>query len=107
MEQVTVTFSGCGDDLVDVSGCPGEDEFGAYCAGSSPSVNAAFVLAGPGGAMKVLAVYDGVWGFAITQMGEDSPLPNWKTEVKVDRGYSADLVVTAPKGVSVAKLEVA
>jgi hypothetical protein len=102
---VEVVFSGCSDDLVNVDGCEGGDEFQAYGNGASPHVATTFLLTGFGGAVHVHAIYNGCWSFAVSQTDEDQPLPPWPIALRVgENGYSADLVITAPVGTKVSKL---
>lgn len=105
METIEITFSGASDDLVDISGCPGGDEFNCTMRAGPIDLGGVFLVTGPDGSMKVTAIYDGCWGFAVTQVDEGVPLPPWPSRLEVGgRGYSANLVLTVPKGTHVARL---
>lgn len=52
-------------------------------------------------------VYDGCWSMAIRQLDENTPIPNWLTNISVDVvGYSADLSFDVPDDVLVEEIEV-
>ena len=52
-------------------------------------------------------VYDGCWSMAIRQLDENTPIPNWLTNISVDAvGYSADLSFDVPDDVLVEEIEV-
>lgn len=100
-----VRFSGASDDLVYVQGCVGEDEYGAY--GHGRDICATFALEAYGGAVHVNALYAGrgVWSFSVSQIDPDAPLPPWPIRLEVGgRGYSADLIITAPMNAKVRRL---
>jgi hypothetical protein len=85
---VKVMFAGSSDDLIQVEGCPGGDEFGIY--GKGPHV-ATFNL---GGRVRVHAIYDGCWSFAAGQLDESIPFPDWSVRVTAGRGgYSTRLEI--------------
>jgi hypothetical protein len=98
-----ITIYGASDDLVEVDGCEGADEFGAY-GSKANEVNWHGDLVAPGtGAaeqMRVTAIYDGCWHFAIGQVDEDVPLPPWGTGIgqHPEVSYSALLSIDAPAG---------
>ena len=105
----TVRFQiyGASDDLVETNGISGCDEFGAYPLNNEPSGFAgSFVLAGPGGSMRILAFYapfsvGPCWTFAPMQMDEDVPFPDWPLRIhsgKPARGYSTVLEIDVPVG---------
>ena len=104
---VMISFEGASDDLVHVSGCPGEDEYN--CTKSLPGpidLGGIFLVSGPTGSLKVTAIYDGCWSFAVGQVDEDVPLPTWPMLIRQseERTYSAELIITAPKGTFVKRL---
>ena len=52
-------------------------------------------------------VYDGCWSMAIRQLDENTPIPNWLTNISIDAvGYSADLSFDVPDDVLVEEIEV-
>ena len=93
-----VTFSGSSDDLVQIWGCPGEDEYN--CISDGP-INSVFIL---GGKLKVYVIYDGCWSFAAGLVDEDIPV-DWAISVKQNR-YAMDLIVdTGDEAVAVVQIE--
>lgn len=95
----TAVFYGASDDLIEVEGVKGGDEFGAYRSDGS-RYHGSFNL---GGLMRVHAIYDGCWSFAVGQVDEDIPLPDWPVRVRWPggRGYSTRLEVDVPDDVKV------
>lgn len=71
----TAKFYGASDDLIEVEGIKGENEFTASADGP---LAASFNL---GGKMRVHAFYDGCWSFAVGQVDEDIPLPAWPVRI--------------------------
>lgn len=62
-------------------------------------VQASFVL---GGAMRIRALYDGCWSFAVGQVDEDIPLPGWPVAVEqYESGYSTLLRIQTPEKVAI------
>lgn len=90
----TAVFYGASDDLVEVEGVKGEDEFTA--PGNGPYMGA-FNL---GGKIRVHAIYDGCWSFAVGKVDEDIPLPNWPTRIS-ETGYTMRLEIDVPDDVKV------
>lgn len=92
-----ITIYGASDDLVEVDGCVGADEFNV-------GVNWQGDLVAPGTEqLRVFAEYDaarnGCWLIAVTQTDEDVPLPSWPiTFSGHDSGYSLLLSIDAPAG---------
>lgn len=77
----TVTFYGSSDDLVEIDGIKGADEFNVY-----EQINAFEVITGVIGeetGLRVLAIYDndGTWSFAVALLGEGIELPDWEMEL--------------------------
>lgn len=95
----TAVFYGASDDLVEVEGVLGGDEFGVYQSGNG-RYHGSFLL---GGEMRVHAIYDGTWSFAVGQVDEAVPLPDWPVRLKWPggRGYSTRLEIDVPEGVKV------
>lgn len=95
----TAVFYGHSDDLIEVEGVKGADEFGAYQSGDS-RYHGSFNL---GGHMRIHAIYDGCWSFAVAQVDEDIPLPDWPVRVmqSTDTPYSTRLEIDVPDNVKV------
>ena len=91
----TAKFYGASDDLIEVEGVKGADEFNVVAAG--PHI-ASFNL---GGKMRIHALYDGCWSFAVSQVDEEIPLPDWPIRISQskDSKYSTCLEVDVPDDV--------
>jgi hypothetical protein len=89
------TFYGSSDDLVEVAGVSGADEFNVN-SDLTPAIT--FNL---GGQMRVHAFYDGCWSFAVGQVDEDLPLPLWplRIEQSPENNYSTQLTIECPDDV--------
>lgn len=101
----TVKFYGASDDLVEVEGIPGADEF--WCDTTcAPFAYATFVV---GGKVRVRAIYDGCWSFAVGQVDEDLELPAWPIRITqhADPSYSVLLEIDVPDDTSVMRVECA
>jgi hypothetical protein len=101
----TITIYGASDDLIEVAGCEGADEFD--CSGSQRhAVNWHATLTAPDGpAMRVMAWYGpgGCWLLGIGQAGEDKELPSWPVTItqgdgRTSSAYNVVLTVEAPEG---------
>jgi hypothetical protein len=96
-----IVFYGASDDLVEVAGCEGEDEF---CIANVKDDQVCWHgdLVAPGGReqMCVSAIYDGCWSFAVGQTMEDVPFPDWGNGFgqSPDVAYSVELRIDAPEG---------
>jgi hypothetical protein len=93
-----ITIYGAFDDLIEIEGCDGADEYPTY--GKGPVAWRADLIA-PGGqeAMRVYAIYEECWSFAISQTMEDIPLPAWPVKISQhDSGYSTLVEIDAPAG---------
>jgi hypothetical protein len=93
-----ITIYGVSDDLVEVEGCKGADEF-TY----SSEMWRGDLVAPDGGSLRVHTWYDGVWRVAVGQVDEDVRLPAWPMRLEQGNGtrippYSTGLVVDAPEG---------
>lgn len=93
----TAIFSGASDDLIEIEGVKGADEFNVIADG--PYI-AAFNL---GGQMRVHAIYDGCWSFAVGQVDEDVQLPDWPVRLSMQPGvaHSTRLEIDVPSNVKV------
>lgn len=90
----TAKFYGASDDLIEVEGIRGADEFNVY--GDGPHM-ARFNL---GGMMRIHAIYDGCWSFAVGMVDEEIPLPDWPVRL-TSEGYSMVLEIDVPDTVKV------
>ena len=91
----TAVFTGHSDDIVYVEGVKGGDEFGCYQSDDDKLVHATFVL---GGKLKVYAIYDGCWSFAVGLVDEDD-IPEWPIRHKGFGGHSSIVEIDVPAGV--------
>jgi hypothetical protein len=94
-----ITIYGYSDDLVEVSGCKGADEF------NTNNFEADLAPAGEGGQMTVYCRYErsGCWSVGIGLVDEDVPFPNWALSIRQGRRedeavYTAVLEIDAPEG---------
>lgn len=93
-----IEITGGSDDLIEVSGCEGEDE---YCNPESVLVKLSGNLVAPDGAgVRINALYDnGCWSFSVGLIDEDTPWPGWDMEItEGDRPYNTLLTIDAPEG---------
>lgn len=103
MVDVLIVIFGVTDDLVEVSGCEGADEFDVGLAGRWQAD-----LVAPGGTeqMRVHCWYDdGCWQVGVGQVLEECQLPLWPVSIAqapamnpANPGYSAMLSIDAPEG---------
>lgn len=92
-------FEGASDDLIEIEGVKGGDEFSAWTK-DDEGVAGVFTL---GGKMRIRAIYDGCWSFSVGQVDEEIPLPPWPVRVEQSprTPYSVRLVVEVPDDVKV------
>lgn len=104
MTTIEITLSGSSDDLIDVGGCEGGDEF---TRPSNSSLKLSGNLIAPDGSgIRVLAFYDqqgvhssGCWSFALGQLDEEHQWPGWKQTIEQGfNEYSALVRIEAPEG---------
>ena len=93
---MTIRIYGGSDDLVEVEGCKGADEFGAPLSGGR--LWRGDLIAPDGGSLRVHMIYDGCWHVAVGQVDDGVPLPAWPLRFETEQGYSTVLVVDAPEG---------
>lgn len=95
-----IRFYGASDDLIEVEGCEGADEFNTTERG--PMVWCGDLIAPGGDAMRIHALYDnrGCWSFSIGQADKSIPFPEWPVRVRqhTNVDYSVLLTVDAPEG---------
>lgn len=101
-----ITIYGASDDLVEVAGCEGADEF-------SSDHWSADLVAPDGAQMSVWCWYTlgGTWAVGIAQADEDHQLPAWPVTIAQapamnpdNPGYSALLAIDAPDGTRLANI---
>lgn len=94
----TVIIHGASDDLVWIAGCKGENEFNV-----NPHRNGYAGTFNLGGKMRIHAIYDGCWSFAVGQVDEDIPLPDWPIRVKqgIENRYTTAIEIDVPDDVKV------
>jgi len=104
MKNNVFTIYGSSDDLIEITGGPGANEFCVNSSGENIIV-AAFSL---GGKIKIYALYDTCWCFAVGKMDEYIPIPeDWKIETypSKENDYSMELKITVPKDVGIVKID--
>lgn len=94
---MSVTIYGASDDLIEIAGCKGADEFNASMKDNDNPLMAEFVLSGEGGQIRIVALYDGCWSFAIAPVDEEVPIPAWPIKMSLhERGYSTLVEIDVP-----------
>lgn len=102
----TIKIFGASDDLIEVSGCKGADEFYAVEHGLHMGTldfvsdgGASGVL--PRSRLRVHAIYDGTWSFAVGLVEEGDKLPAWPIDISKsgENDYSAEVTIIAPADV--------
>ena len=94
---MTITISGASDDLIEIDGCEDADEF---CNPQSGTVKLAGNFVAPDGSgVRLYALYDGTWSFALGLMDEDHQWAGWPVTVEQgDRDYNTLVRLEAPAG---------
>lgn len=93
-----VTFYGYSDDLIEIDGpiegC-GEHDIGGN---SAPQKRVSFGVFCGADALRVTPVYTigGCWGFAVTQLEEADPFPDWEIKISRKHDYSTKLEIKLP-----------
>lgn len=105
-----ITIYGCSDNLVEVAGCDGADEF--YVNGDSRWQGD---LTSPDGTqMRVHCWFDddGCWQVGVGQTDDDHQLPPWPITITQqlamspdNPGYSALLSIDAPEGTKLVNIK--
>lgn len=92
----TLSMFGASDDLIEASGVFGAREF--YATGTDGTYMGSFNL---GGKMRIHALYDGCWSFAVGQVDEEIPLPDWPIRIgrAPECAYSTLLEINVPDDV--------
>lgn len=96
-----ITVYGASDDLIEVDGCKGADEFNAY---GDPTNWHGDLIAPDGSQMRIMASYErnGCWSVGACQVDEDVPFPAWPVTIRAARDreprYTAVMEIDAPEG---------
>lgn len=101
-----ITIYGASDDLVEVDGCEGADEFGSYgYEGTAVHWRGDFIAPGGGTIpeqLRVYAIYDGCWHFSVGQVDENVKFPPWfitiRQDLRDESECSVVLAIDAPPG---------
>lgn len=93
-----IRIYGASDDLIEVEGCEGADEFNSYEDG--PVMWRGDLRAPDGEAVRAHAVFDGCWSIALGQRDEYDPFPTWPITVArhPNMTYSTMVEIDAPDG---------
>lgn len=96
-----IQIYGASDDLIEIEGCEGEDEFGSYSRHSifefTTPAKEGFCLYGE---YAPEGMPDGVWVFGFAPLREDVPIPDWPMRMRLsERGYSPLFLIEAPDDV--------
>lgn len=99
-----ITIYGASDDLVEVAGCEGADEFNSDDWTGD-------LIAPDGSQMRVYVRYEiGHWSVGVSQVDEEFQLPGWPVTITQapamnpdNPGYSALLTIDAPDGTRLAQ----
>lgn len=89
-----IIIRGYSDDII--SYCVG-DEYDEHSCYGDGKIHSTMII---GGKVKVYAIYDGCWSFAIGQVDEEIPLPDWDFELQQsdDCEYSTQIKMLVPVG---------
>jgi len=101
----TLRMYGHSDDLVEVEGIAGADEYSATGWRDIASA-ATFRLLGPEHSCRIHAIYDdrGCWSFAVAPFEEGCQLPPWPVRLSLsERGHSTVLEMDVPTGTRIDK----
>ena len=77
---------GSSDDLLECDGLPGCDEFNVIKDG--PYIASLQVHSPTQGTLRIHAIYDGCWSFAVGQSDEDDIYPNWPIKYSLAKKYN-------------------
>lgn len=101
-----LTFAGASDDLIEITGPDGADEFNVHGPGQ---IMWSADVVDPDGSpvIRVLVLLlddNGCWHVAAGQVDEDTPMPDWPISIRQDPtcSYAAELQIDAPDGCTLA-----
>lgn len=89
-----ITITGASDDLVEVEGCKGADEFTYPSQGPWRGD----LVAPDGAQLRVHVMFDGCWHVSVGQVDEDVSLPDWPMTFSQSSKYATELCLEAPDG---------
>lgn len=93
--MTTIRINGASDDLVEVAGCKGADEFTYPSQGPWRGD----LIAPDGGQLRLhVFLSDGCWQVAVGQVDENVALPDWPLSFRQESSYAVELAVEAPDG---------
>ena len=98
-----ITIYGASDDLVEVDGCTGADEFDVWSDKDRVKWRGDFIDSADDERLRVYAIYDGCWHFSVGQTDADIPIAPWAVAIRqgltpAESNYSAVLTIDAPDG---------
>ncbi|ROO82654.1 hypothetical protein EDD29_0135 [Actinocorallia herbida] len=98
-DHITIRISGGSDDLVEVEGCEGADEFNCWGIGLT-GWRGDLIGGTDTETLRIYAIYNGIWTFAATASDESLPMPDWPIRITdhPDVGHSALVEIDAPAG---------
>ena len=105
MATQTLTIFGSSDDLIEVGGIEGADEF------SKPNGSWIGVIEAPDGDTALVFVDyrpNGTWTVALAQYEEDYKLPAWPQSFEVDEElcrYSVKATIIVPEGTTIREIK--
>ncbi len=91
-----ITIYGASDDLIEVEGCQGADEFNEIPS-SGHVGHLDFTLGDQ--RLRVHVIYDGCWSFAPAMVEEEDRMPPWPMTFRFNHCYSAVMTIDAPPAV--------
>lgn len=92
--MIKIEMYGASDDLVEVEGCKGADEFQHY-----KGIWRGDLVAPDGDSLRVHIFYDGCWHVSAGQVDEEINFPDWPMSFRQEAaGYSVVLTIEAPDG---------
>jgi hypothetical protein len=101
---------GYSDDLVESEGITGCNEFSAW---SDKEIAAHFHVLSSEGKLEIIALYNNCWGFAVLQVDEEHPLPEWPIFITQSQNslheagphYSTLLEINCPDDAKLVRIE--
>lgn len=101
--MIKIEAYGASDDLVEIEGCEGADEFNHY-----KGVWRADLVAPDDASIRLHIFYDGCWHVAVGQVDEEHDFPNWPISFRQEAaGYSTVATIEAPDGTRLINVNVA
>lgn len=89
----TIVITGASDDLVEVEGCKGADEYPYPSHGPWRGD----LISPDGGQLRIHVLFDGCWHVAVGPVDDGIPIPPWPIEFKnTPKLYAVEAHITAP-----------